>query len=71
MQQKVFEELEAVTGGNRAVSASDRKDTPFTEAVILEIQRMGNIAPFGLVHSAAVDTTLGGYFIPKDTQVPF
>ena len=43
--------------------------TPYTEAVIHEIQRCGNIVPMGVVHSASVDTELFGYKFPKGTQI--
>jgi hypothetical protein len=39
---------------------------PFTEATILEIQRVGNIAPFGLPHSTfAKELAIRGKVIPK------
>ena len=38
---------------------------PYTEAVVHEIQRMGNIVPLNALRMAEKDTTLGGYFIPK------
>ncbi|XP_044216830.1 cytochrome P450 2K1-like [Thunnus albacares] len=42
---------------------------PYADAVIHEIQRMGNIIPLGFPKMASKDTTLGGYFIPKGTAI--
>ncbi len=69
VQEKVQEELDAVTGGGRLPTMADRQDTPYTEAVIHELQRCANILPFSVTHVAARDTRLGGYFVPKDTAV--
>ena len=38
---------------------------PYTEAVLMEAQRLSSIAPFTIAHSAMVDTQLQGYTIPK------
>ena len=38
---------------------------PYTEAVVHEIQRMGNIAPLGLPRVTTKDVHLGDYLIPK------
>lgn len=38
---------------------------PYTEAVIYETQRMGNIVPLGFPKMASKETTLEGYLIPK------
>lgn len=69
IQRQVQSELDSVTGRSRFLDFSDRASTPLTEAVLLEIQRMGNVAPVGVMHSTARDATLDGHFIPKDTQV--
>lgn len=52
-------------GQSRQPVLADRPNLPYTEAVIHEIQRMGNIVPLGFPKMASKDTTLGGYFIPK------
>ena len=38
---------------------------PYTNAVIHEVQRMGNIIPMNVPREVTVDTTLGGYHLPK------
>ncbi|XP_070816897.1 cytochrome P450 2J1-like [Chaetodon trifascialis] len=48
---------------------ADRANLPYTDAVIHEIQRVGNIVPLSAPRMAAKDTTLGGYFIPKGTSI--
>ena len=46
----------------------DRPNLPFVHAVIMEVQRLGNIAD-SVPHKAMKDTTLCGYRIPKDTTM--
>ncbi|XP_074554756.1 cytochrome P450 2J4-like [Halichoeres trimaculatus] len=69
IQAKVHAEIDRVVGDSRQPTMADRPDMPYTEAVIHETQRLGNILPMGFPKMASKDTTLGGYFIPKGTTV--
>ncbi|XP_047230933.1 cytochrome P450 2J2-like isoform X2 [Girardinichthys multiradiatus] len=62
---RVQAEIDAVIGPSRQPSVSDRDNMPYTNAVIHEIQRMGNIVPLNLACVANSDTTLDKYSIPK------
>ncbi|KAK6484400.1 cytochrome P450 2J2-like, partial [Huso huso] len=62
-------EIDRVIGQARQPSMEDKPNMPYTEAVIHEVQRMGNIVPLNLPRINTKDTTLGRYFIPKGTQV--
>ncbi|KAJ3601237.1 hypothetical protein NHX12_032210 [Muraenolepis orangiensis] len=59
------EELSSVIG-SRQVRVEDRKNLPYTDAVIHEIQRLANILPMSLPHTTSQDITFQGYFIKKD-----
>ena len=66
VQSRVRAEIFRVVGRDRAPGLSDRSSLPFTEATILEIQRLGNIVPFGLPHSTFVsEVRIRGKVIPK------
>ncbi|XP_013766107.1 cytochrome P450 2J2-like [Pundamilia nyererei] len=69
IQCKVQEEIDRVIGQTRQPTMADKPNLPYTDAVIHEIQRMGNIVPLNGLRMAAKDTILGGYFIPKGTSV--
>ncbi|XP_028300140.1 cytochrome P450 2J2-like isoform X1 [Gouania willdenowi] len=69
IQEKVQAEIDCTIGQSRLPTIADRPNLPYTDAVIHETQRMGNIVPFGFPKMASKDATLGGYFIPKGTAV--
>ncbi|XP_075895321.1 cytochrome P450 2J2-like isoform X2 [Nelusetta ayraudi] len=69
IQDKARAEIDHVIGQDRRPTMADKPSLPYTDAVIHEIQRIGNIVPLNGLRMAAKDTTLGGYFIPKGTAV--
>ncbi|XP_019114673.1 cytochrome P450 2K1-like isoform X1 [Larimichthys crocea] len=68
IQDQVQEEVNRVIG-SRQVQVEDRKNLPFTDAVIHETQRLANIVPMALPHRTSQDVTFQGHFIKKGTTV--
>ncbi|XP_063771247.1 cytochrome P450 2C5-like [Pseudophryne corroboree] len=68
IQRNVQNEIDKVIGSSEPLAAH-RKHMPYTDAVIHEIQRFGNVIPANLPHATTLDVTFRGYFIPKGTQV--
>ncbi|XP_050994273.1 cytochrome P450 2J2 [Labeo rohita] len=69
IQEKVQEEIDRVVGRSRRPNMDDRSSMPYTDAVIHEVQRMGNVVPLSVPRMTNEDTILEGYFIPKGTQI--
>ncbi|XP_028818311.1 cytochrome P450 2J2-like [Denticeps clupeoides] len=69
IQEKVQAEIDSVIGQSRPPNMSDRPNLPYTDAVIHEIQRRGNIIPLNAPRMASKDTALGGYIIPRGTTL--
>uniref|UniRef100_A0A673ATH9 Cytochrome P450 2J2-like n=1 Tax=Sphaeramia orbicularis TaxID=375764 RepID=A0A673ATH9_9TELE len=69
IQERVQAEIDSVIGQSRPPSVDDRADLPYTDAVIHEVQRMGNIVPLSLPHVTNRDVHLRGYTIPKGVTI--
>ncbi|PAV78726.1 hypothetical protein WR25_19871 [Diploscapter pachys] len=67
--ERVRNELRDVTGGNRDLSQNDKLKTPYFNATIHEIQRLGNIVTLNLFRQAAEDVEIGGVIIRKGQTV--
>ncbi|NXS55060.1 CP2DR protein, partial [Brachypteracias leptosomus] len=69
IQNKVHAEIDEVIGRERSPTMKDQVNMPYTNAVIHEVQRYGDIVPVGIPHRTYRDTELQGFFIPKGTTV--
>ncbi|XP_077130963.1 cytochrome P450 2K1-like isoform X1 [Ranitomeya variabilis] len=69
IQKKVQEEIKTHIKPGQLPTVEDRKKMPYTDAVIHEIQRFGNIVPLNGSHSTPTDVYLRGYLIPKGIEV--
>ena len=67
--QRAQWEIEDVLVSSRIPSMKDKLQMPYIEAVLAEIQRMGDIAPLGVAHANTEDVWLRGYRIPKGTHI--
>ncbi|KAM4042264.1 cytochrome P450 2C5-like isoform 2-T4 [Anomaloglossus baeobatrachus] len=68
IQKKVQSEIDKVIGSNEP-QVIHRKEMPYTDAVVHEIQRFGNIVPTNVPHATTKDVNFRGYFLPKGIQV--
>ncbi|KAK3552973.1 hypothetical protein QTP86_029618, partial [Hemibagrus guttatus] len=68
IQDRVQEEIDRVIGHRQAVW-EDRKNLPYTNAVIHETQRLANIVPMSLPHTTTCDVKFQGFFIKKGTCI--
>ncbi|XP_008999594.3 cytochrome P450 2J2 isoform X2 [Callithrix jacchus] len=69
IQEKVQAEIDRVIGQGQQPSTAARESMPYTNAVIHEVQRMGNIIPLNVPREVTVDSTFAGYQLPKGTMI--
>ncbi|XP_077427386.1 cytochrome P450 2U1 [Vanacampus margaritifer] len=67
VQDKVQAEVDEVVGRGRLPSLTDRGHLPFTEATIMEVQRLTAVVPLGIPHMASKTTDFRGFTIPQGT----
>ena len=60
---------DAIGDANRLPELSDKPNLPYLDAFIAEVQRIVSETPLAVPHSTTRDTSLAGYFIPRDMTV--
>eukprot|EP00058_Branchiostoma_floridae_P019827 XP_002605317.1 hypothetical protein BRAFLDRAFT_89040 [Branchiostoma floridae] len=68
VQKKVQSELDAVVGGAQP-ALSHRAQLPYTEATLMEVQRMRPVGPLGLPHATTQDVTVGVFDLPAGVKI--
>ncbi|EGG22381.1 cytochrome P450 family protein [Cavenderia fasciculata] len=69
IQERAYQELINVVGKGNLPQLHHRNATPYLNAIIKETMRIRTPAPLALPRCAVNDIEIGGYVIPKNTQV--
>ena len=69
VQARLQQELAGVVGEDRSPAMEDRPRLPYTEAVLMEVQRHANILPHGLRHRVTRQLAVRGALLPAGTMV--
>ncbi|CAN8287051.1 unnamed protein product [Cochlearia groenlandica] len=69
IQQKVQEEFDRVIGTNRILTELDTSSLPYLQCVVKESFRLHPPTPLMLPHRSNADVKIGGYDIPKGSNV--
>ncbi|KJH50399.1 unspecific monooxygenase [Dictyocaulus viviparus] len=68
VQKKCYEEIYKVFGNDQPCYAH-RKQLPYVEATITELQRVVNVLPWAIPHRTTEDVEIMGFFLKKGTVV--
>lgn len=69
VQQKAQEELDRFIGPHRVMTELDLPNLPYLQCIIKEALRLHPPNPLMLPHRASTDVKIGGYDVPKGTNV--
>ena len=57
---KIQNEIDTLLGRDNLPSGEDRVRLPYTDAFLMEVQRIGSITPVGVAHRNIEDIEIGG-----------
>ncbi|KAF2352187.1 Cytochrome P450 [Trinorchestia longiramus] len=67
--KRMQQQIDEVVPRDRMVSLDDKPSLPLVEAFVIEALRQSSLASLGVQRSATRNTSLNGYFVPKDTII--
>ena len=68
-QDKLYDEIANVTGGERYPCLNDRPMLPLMQAAIHETLRLSSVAPLGMPQKAMENSSICGKFVPKGALI--
>ncbi|XP_070560849.1 cytochrome P450 2U1-like [Ptychodera flava] len=68
-QKKIHGEVDMSVKDGKELNYARRGEMPYTQACILETQRLATLFQLGIPHRTMENVTLHGYNIPKDTLI--
>ncbi|VDN25712.1 unnamed protein product [Cylicostephanus goldi] len=68
VQKKCYEEILKIFGDEQPCY-SRRKQLPYVEATIAELQRVTNVLPWAIPHRTMEDVEIMGFHLPKGTVI--
>ena len=69
VQSKARKEIHDLVGSGRNVQLSDKENLPYVQALVMDLIRLSDIHPIGVLHAPERDTEIEGYTIPKGTFI--
>ncbi|XP_041432877.1 cytochrome P450 2K1 [Xenopus laevis] len=69
IQKRIQKEIKEVVRPGQLPKVEDRRNMPYTDAVIHEIQRFANIVPMNVSRATVRDVNFRGFLIPRGTEV--
>lgn len=70
-QDQIHKEMKKIVGYNRYPDMNDRPNMDLTQAFIQETLRFASVTPLNVPRRTTENTEVGGYSVPKNTQVLF
>lgn len=69
VQQRIYDEIVEVMGRERTPLWADHTNLPYTEAVLMEVQRWKTVVPINLLRFTTEPSEVCGYYIPEGMTV--
>ena len=69
VQEKIYIEIKSEIGTERRPTMQDKTKLVYLNAALMEVQRLGDVAPMGVMHQSTQAATFKGFHIPEGSQI--